>query len=109
MGAVAHLQDAACAGVIAAGFVLLVRASPLGRLPFKPFSCDVCLSGWASLSWGYTQTLAHGALRLDVWAAQFFGGMAAAQLLLGVLAFLRTAATPPAPPPLPADLPPPPL
>lgn len=29
------------------GAVALLRASPLNRLKFKPFSCDVCIGGWA--------------------------------------------------------------
>ena len=31
------------------GFRCLVVASPLGVLPYKPFDCDTCLSGWGSI------------------------------------------------------------
>lgn len=39
-----------------AGFALLVAASPLGQLPYKPFACRTCLSGWGgALTWAVLQ------------------------------------------------------
>ncbi len=35
--------------LFAFGFIAAVRTSPLNRLKFKPFSCNVCLGFWSSL------------------------------------------------------------
>jgi len=41
------------------GFAVIIQTSPLGRIPYKPFSCRTCCSGWGAI-------LASG-LFLQVW------------------------------------------
>jgi hypothetical protein len=35
------------------GLAFLVRASPLARVPVKPFTCRTCLSGWGAIIYGF--------------------------------------------------------
>lgn len=37
------------AALAALGFRYLVMATPLGKLPYKPFNCATCLCGWGAI------------------------------------------------------------
>jgi len=79
----------------AVGFTLLVQTSPLGRYPFKPFSCRVCLSGWGSIIAAGLVLTAHGppdAVDLAIWYALSCYGTGAARLIFSAADALQAAA-----------------
>lgn len=79
--------EAGVLALAAAGFALLVRASPLGRIPAKPFSCVVCLSGWGAI-------LASGIDNppIRAWLVASLVGTGGGVLLLALLDALRARA-----------------
>jgi hypothetical protein len=92
---------AAFAGV---GFAVLVQASPLGSIPYKPFACRTCLSGWGGIfasGWLLEVAGTMEFATLATWALASFAATGLAHLVLG-WADGSTAATPSfLPPPLP--------
>ena len=110
------LMGAALAGV---GFAWLVRASPLGGLRFKPFTCRTCLSGWGALAFGVLRSCADPAdpgpvvsvlvrygAELGILLLAGTGGAALLFAAMDALGTIGTAPTPNAEGV--ADLPPPP-
>jgi len=84
------LVIAALAALGGVGFAVLVQASPLGLLPFKPFACRTCLSGWGSIATCAVLLLAQhpdggGVIAtLCLWATLSFAGTGGAHLLMGI-------------------------
>lgn len=88
------LWVALISGAAGTGFALLVIASPLGRLKFKPFSCKTCLSGWGAIgASGVLLHLLHPHVNTEIgmWVVLSLAGTGVAHL------FLRDTSSTPVP------------
>jgi len=86
------------------GFWALVVASPLGKIPHKPFSCDTCLCGWGSI-FGASAWIVHDGLAMGVvpLILTTFAATGLSRVTVALIEYLK-AKTRPA-----LDLPPPPV
>jgi len=92
----------------ALGFTQLVRASPLGRLDYKPWSCRTCLSGWGAifagaLGLGAVQGAALDTAAAASWALLALAGTGGAALGFALFDLASHTVVPP------TDLPEPPI